>query len=110
MVASKDLTSPLVVVVGITGNQGGSVANHLLASDKPYRIVGLTRNSSKPTAQAFAEKGVVLQEVNLQVGNEDKVTEAFKGADVVFVSSSIVSYWPKTHGLPIMLLLLLQRP
>lgn len=86
MVASTDSTAPLVVVVGITGNQGGSVAEHLIASDKPYRIVGLTRDPSKPTAQEFVKKGVALKKVDLKPGNEAAVTEAFEGAEIVFVS------------------------
>lgn len=86
MVASEDTQAPLVVIVGITGGQGGSVANHLIESTKPYRLVGLTRDSSKSSAQQFADKGVKLQEVNIAVGNEVAVAEAFKGADVVFVS------------------------
>lgn len=87
MVASQSFSAPLVVVVGITGNQGGSVADHLILSDKPYRIVGLTRDSSKPAAKAFAEKGVTLKEVDLSPGNEAKVSQAFEGADVLFVSN-----------------------
>lgn len=87
MVVSKDSSAPLVVVVGITGNQGGSVADHLIISDKPYRIVGLTRDASKPAAKEFSEKGVVLKEVDLKPSNEPAVAEVFKDADIVFASS-----------------------
>lgn len=86
MVASFDKQAPLVVVVGVTGNQGGSVAKALIESEKPYRITGLTRDVSKPTAQAWAEKGVKLHQVDLVVGNEAAAAEAFSGADTIFVS------------------------
>lgn len=88
MVASVDKQAPLAVVVGVTGNQGGSVANALIESTKPYRIVGLTRDPSKPAAQVFGNKGVELYQVDLVVGNEMAVTKAFEEADVVFVSRS----------------------
>lgn len=86
MTLSTDPAAPLVAIVGITGKQGGSVARALIESDKPYRIRGLTRDASKPAAQAFAGKGVELRSVSLSVGNEDSVRAAFKGADIVFVS------------------------
>ena len=90
MVATQDSTAPLAVIVGITGNQGGSVANHLVDSAKPYRIIGLTRDASKPSAQAFAQKGIKLHEVNIVPENEAAVAKAFEGADIVFVSISSI--------------------
>lgn len=87
MVASKDTSAPLVVIIGITGNQGGSVARALIQSTKPYRIVGLTRDPSKPAAHVFAEKGVELRGVDIAVGNKDGVIKAFEGAEILYVSS-----------------------
>ncbi|KAF7325104.1 NmrA domain-containing protein [Mycena kentingensis (nom. inval.)] len=85
-IATSDHTAPLVVVVGITGNQGGSVARALIESDRAYRIRGLTRDVDKPAAKAFAEQGVELVQVALTVGNEGAARAAFAGADIVFVS------------------------
>lgn len=86
MVATTDTSAPLFIVIGITVNQGSSVANALIESSKSYRIVGITRDPSKSKAKAFAEKGVILREVDLQPQNLDAVTAAFKDADYLFVS------------------------
>ncbi|KAF7325086.1 NAD(P)-binding protein [Mycena kentingensis (nom. inval.)] len=83
-ITTSDLTAPLVVVVGITGNQGGSVARALIESDRAYRIRGLTRDVDKLAAKAFAEQGVELVQVALTVGNEGAARAAFAGADIVF--------------------------
>jgi uncharacterized protein YbjT (DUF2867 family) len=85
MTISKELSAPLIVVVGATGLQGGSVVTNLEASDKPYRIRGLTRDTSKPSAQALAKRGVEVVACNISVGNEAEVREAFEGASFVFV-------------------------
>lgn len=53
--------SKLLTVFGATGAQGGSVIRAVLADDvlsKEYKIRGITRDVSKPAAQALAEKGV----------------------------------------------------
>lgn len=86
MVASNDSNVPSVAIIGITGNQGGSVANALIASSKPYRLVGLTRNLTKPSSKEWESRGVEMKEVTIAVGNEDQVRAAFQGIDIVFVS------------------------
>lgn len=86
MVASTSSSAPLVVIVGITGTQGGSVASALLSSDKEYRLVGLSRDASKPASKAWSDKGVTMKGCTIAVGNEEQVKQAFEGADVVFVS------------------------
>ncbi|KAJ7767450.1 NAD(P)-binding protein [Mycena maculata] len=70
MTISQDSSAPLAVLAGITGLQGGSVARALLESDKPYRIRGLTRDSTRPVAQAFAAQGIQIVGVLLTVDNE----------------------------------------
>jgi uncharacterized protein YbjT (DUF2867 family) len=86
MTISQDPSAPLAVLVGITGQQGGSVARALIDSDKPYRIRGLTRDATKPAAQAFAAQGVQIVSVSLTVDDVLNVRKAFEGADIVFVS------------------------
>lgn len=49
------------VVFGATGNQGGSVINSVLsdpAAAQEFRIRGITRDPSKPNAQALTARGV----------------------------------------------------
>jgi len=84
MTITQDATAPLVVVVGATGEQGGSVIKALLESDKPYRIRGFTRDPSKPASQDLIKQGVELVAVDPRVGNEKQVSEAFNGASYVF--------------------------
>lgn len=77
-------------MVGATGVQGGSVIRELARSDKPYRIRGLTRDPTKPAAQALAKEGVEVRAVNIVLGSEKAVQEAFKGGDVVFI---VTNFW-----------------
>lgn len=56
--------SKLITVFGATGNQGGSVIKHILADSalsKTFKIRGITRDTSKPAAQALAKQGVELR-------------------------------------------------
>lgn len=85
MTITSDISAPLVVIVGATGVQGGSVIRNLIQSDKPYRLRGLTRDATKPAAQELKSQGVDVFAVSVAVGNEAAVREAFRGADVVFV-------------------------
>lgn len=85
MTISSEPSAPLVVVVGATGIQGGSVIRNLIESDKPYRLRGLTRDAGKPVAQKLKGLGVDVVSVTIRVGNEAQVRDAFRGTDVVFV-------------------------
>ncbi len=110
MVASNDSSAPLVAIIGITGNQGSSVANALIASAKPYRLVGLTRDTEKPASKEWQSKGVDMKAATIAVGNEGQVREAFKGADIVFVSLLLhIVYGPGHTLLPDFLIFDLNR-
>lgn len=89
MTISREQSAPLVVVVGATGIQGGSVIQALSESDKPYRIRGFTRDVSKQAAQDLSKKGVEMVAVNLVVQNRDAVFKAFEGATVAFVRMTL---------------------
>ncbi|KAJ7856318.1 hypothetical protein B0H13DRAFT_2078889 [Mycena leptocephala] len=92
MTISKLLTAPLTVIVGITGKQGGSVARALIASDKPYRLRGLSRDITKPAAQAFAAQGVEMVHVNLAADKPEDALNAFSGADIAFAMTNWNEY------------------
>lgn len=100
MTISQDPSAPLAVLVGITGQQGGSVARALIESDKPYRIRGLTRDPTKPAAQAFAEQGVQIVRVSLTVDNAAGVRKAFEGADIAFAVTNFNEHMDKQRVLP----------
>lgn len=58
--------SRILTVFGATGTQGGSVIRSVLADaalSAEFKIRGISRNASQPSAQALAEKGVEVKEV-----------------------------------------------
>ncbi|CZT09590.1 related to nitrogen metabolic regulation protein nmr [Rhynchosporium graminicola] len=73
--------SKLVVIVGITGNQGGSVAEAFLA-DPAWRIRGTSRDPSKASSQALVAKGIEI--VHGDVDDVESLTAAFIGANLIF--------------------------
>ncbi|KAL7907055.1 hypothetical protein GGI35DRAFT_482413 [Trichoderma velutinum] len=54
----------LIVVVGATGNQGGSVVNTFL-SEPGWSVRGLTRNTSSAKAQDLASRGIEVVSANI---------------------------------------------
>jgi uncharacterized protein YbjT (DUF2867 family) len=55
--------SKIITIFGATGTQGGSVISAILADAtlaKEFSIRGVTRDTSKPNAQALAKQGVEL--------------------------------------------------
>lgn len=59
--------SKLITVFGATGNQGGSVVRAILndpALSREFKVRGITRDVSKPAAQALAAKGVEVVAVS----------------------------------------------
>ncbi|KAL2832863.1 NAD(P)-binding protein [Aspergillus cavernicola] len=88
--------SKLITVFGATGNQGGSVIKHILEDpqlSKEYKIRGLTRDTSKKSAQDLAKKGVEVVAANLD--SVDSLTIALKGSHTVFL---VTNYWETASG------------
>lgn len=79
--------SKLVVIVGITGNQGGSVANTFL-TDKSWRIRAITRNPSSASAKEWASRGVEI--VRADMDDVSSLTAAFIGAHAIF---TMTDFW-----------------
>ncbi|KAJ7603952.1 NAD(P)-binding protein [Mycena polygramma] len=89
MTITQAPSAPLVVVVGVTGNQGGSVVKALAESDKPYRIRGLTRDVTKSAARELVAGGVEMVPVALTADNDGGAREVFKGSGHLVVTN----YW-----------------
>jgi len=81
MVASPT-QGPLVVILGATGGQGGSLVTHLLASDRPYRLRGITRDAKQESSLKLVERG--LEVVEADTNSREDLKRAFEGAEIVF--------------------------
>ncbi|OMP83736.1 NmrA-like family domain-containing protein 1 [Diplodia seriata] len=81
--------SKLLVIIGITGNQGGSVAARFLRDPTgTYRIRGVTRDPSSPRSLALAARGVEM--VRADLDDAASLAAALAGAALVF---SVTDYW-----------------
>ncbi|KAF7552045.1 hypothetical protein G7Z17_g4597 [Cylindrodendrum hubeiense] len=88
--------SKLITVFGATGNQGGSVVRAILndpALSREFRVRGITRDVSKPAAQALAAKGVEV--VAADMGSIELAAPAVAGAHTVFM---VTNYWENPSG------------
>ncbi|KAH8698339.1 hypothetical protein BGW36DRAFT_294167 [Talaromyces proteolyticus] len=79
--------SKLAVIIGVTGNQGGSVAQRFL-QDSQYRVRGITRDPASAKAQELSSQGVEIVKADLE--DVDSLVAAFHGANVIF---SVTNYW-----------------
>ena len=74
---------PLLVVLGATGSQGGSVIGDFLAlSPSPYTLRAVTRNTSSVKAISLTSQGVEV--VAGDFDNPRSLDAAFSGALVIF--------------------------
>ncbi|KAE8157040.1 hypothetical protein BDV40DRAFT_309060 [Aspergillus tamarii] len=80
-------STKLLVVLGATGNQGGSVIKSFLA-DPTWRIRGLTRNTSSAKAQSIQAQGVEIVQADLD--DVASLEAAFQGATAIF---SVTDFW-----------------
>lgn len=72
---SSKMSKPIVVVIGATGGQGGSVVTSFL-EDGFYQVRGITRNVNSAKAKALKARGVEL--VSADLDNIESLTIAFK--------------------------------
>ncbi|KAM3510866.1 hypothetical protein MY11210_005469 [Beauveria gryllotalpidicola] len=88
--------SKIITVFGATGNQGGSVVDHILRDaqlSKEYKIRGITRDTSKPPAKELAQRGVEV--VSADLNSTDSLLNALAGSYAVFL---VTNYWEKADG------------
>lgn len=89
--------SKVLVVVGITGNQGSSVANTFL-NLQGWHIRGITRNPSSPAAQQWTSKGVEI--VKADIDDIASLESAFRGASAIFANTDIYHHFSNLANFP----------
>ncbi|KAH6988695.1 hypothetical protein EDB80DRAFT_730717 [Ilyonectria destructans] len=80
-------SSKLLVIVGITGNQGSAVANTFL-NTPGWHIRGITRDPSSAAALAWTAKGIELVKATLD--DISSLEHAFSGATAIF---AVTDFW-----------------
>ncbi|WP_339103988.1 NmrA/HSCARG family protein [Haloterrigena salinisoli] len=81
-----------VLVTGATGNQGGSVVDHLLASETDFDVYGLTRDASSDAAEELADRGVTMVEGDLN--DKDSLAPHVAEVDAVF---AVTNFWTEGY-------------
>lgn len=76
--------SKKILVTGVTGKQGGALAQILTA--RGHHVRGLTRNPSSEAAKAAASKGIEI--VAGDFTDAASLTKAFQGVDAVFAMTT----------------------
>lgn len=84
---SNDKMPNLICVIGVTGNQGGAVAQRFL-KDPNFEVRGLTRDPASEKARQLAAQGIEI--VQAELNNVQSLVNAFKGASLIF---SVTQYW-----------------
>ena len=87
--------SKLLTVFGATGQQGGSLINHILNSpelSKLYRLRGVTRDGSKQAAINLKSRGVEIVEADLD--KPPTLVSAIKGSCAVFAVTNCKNISP----------------
>lgn len=81
----------LLVIIGATGKQGGSVINSILADSSlksTFKLRGVTRDPTKANAKALTERGVEMVAGDLD--DRASLDAALKGAYGVF---AVTDFW-----------------
>ncbi|KAH7271895.1 hypothetical protein B0J15DRAFT_577103 [Fusarium solani] len=87
----------LIVVIGATGGQGGSVVDTFL-NEPNWRVRGITRNSSSRKAEALKRRGVEVVQANLD--DPASLVPAFEGANAIFLVSDFWAIYNELAGRP----------
>lgn len=75
-----------IVVLGATGTQGGAVAAKFLSLG--WKVRGITRNTSSPSAQALSNQGIEV--VSADQDDPASLIPAFSGAEAIF---AVTNFW-----------------
>ena len=70
-----------ILVTGATGNQGGSIARHLLQRGK-FKVLAMVRDENKPAAKALKQLGAEL--IKADFNDRASLDRAIQGVYGVF--------------------------
>ncbi|ARQ57355.1 NmrA-like family protein [Rhizobium sp. Kim5] len=90
---------PLIAVTGATSKQGRSVVATLLQSQR-FRVRAFTRRQDSPEALRLKRLGAEIVTVPLELGRQEDLVAAFKGADGAFVMTPPIAP-PETIEAPL---------
>ncbi|KAK0640028.1 NmrA-like family domain-containing protein 1 [Lasiodiplodia hormozganensis] len=82
----------VIVVLGVTGIQGGSVAD-VFRSLPDWSVRGVTRDASTPKAAALRDQGVEV--VTGDLDDVASLSNAFRGASAIF---AVTDFWGPFHN------------
>jgi len=86
------MSKPVVVVIGATGTQGGSVVDFLLR-DGSFRVRGVTRNLKSDKATALTKRGVEV--VSGDMDDIPSLVAALEGGDYLFGVTNVWEHGPE---------------
>jgi uncharacterized protein YbjT (DUF2867 family) len=89
---TKMKLKPLILVIGATGAQGGSVARHLLNSRR-FAVRALTRNPEREKAKALQEAGAAI--VAGDLSDKASLVQALHDVDGVY---GVTNFWEHFAG------------
>lgn len=75
----------VIVIVGATGKQGGSVVKYL-QKDSNWKLKGICRDANSSRAQELVNQGVEM--ISCNISDKKSLEEAFKGAYGVFAMTT----------------------
>ncbi|KAF2715732.1 NAD(P)-binding protein [Pleomassaria siparia CBS 279.74] len=81
------MATKLITIVGITGNQGASVADAFL-NEAGWKIRGISRDPNKASSKVWSDKGVEMVAADLDDAAAMKA--AFKGSNAIF---GVTDFW-----------------
>ncbi len=85
------MTQQLLVILGATGQQGGSVASFVLSTPSlstRYKIRAITRDPTQPAAAALRAQGAEILQADLD--DPAALTPALAGAHTVFITTRTI--------------------
>ncbi|KAG0652065.1 hypothetical protein D0Z07_1192 [Hyphodiscus hymeniophilus] len=83
-----------IAILGVTGNQGGSVASTFLSLG--WQVRGITRSATSPAALDLKARGITLIEADQD--DSASLVKAFSGAHVIFAMTDFWAAFSESYG------------